>query len=142
MGSIDVLENGLDLRNGVAGPLELTIGGPAAKLSGTVKNEKDELVPGATVTIVAKDRKARTDMAHTATTDQFGHFEVAGLVPAEYRIYAWEDIEAGAGEDEDFRKPFEGLRADVDLSQGTPAQPLKLTLITKAAVVDAQSRRQ
>jgi hypothetical protein len=143
MGRTDVLENGFDLRNGVAGPLELTIGGPAAKLSGTVKNDNGELVRGAIVTVVAKDPKQRTDMSHSATTDQNGHFLIAGLVPAEYRVYGWEDIEAGAGEDEEFRKPFEKFRAEVDLSNvSQPAASVDLKLITRAAVLDAQSRRQ
>jgi len=142
MGRTDVLENGFDLRNGVAGPLELTIGGPAATLSGTLKNDNGELVPGAIVTVVAKDPKQRTDMSHSATTDQNGRFLIAGIVPAEYRVYGWEDIEAGAGEDEEFRKPFEKFRAEVDLSNvSQPAAPVELKLITKAMVLDAQSRK-
>jgi hypothetical protein len=142
MGNVDVLENGLDLRNGAAGTLELTIGAPAANLSGTVKNDKDELVPGASITVVAKDPKARTDMTHSGTTDQNGHFLIAGLVPAEYRVYAWEDIEPGAGDDPEYRKPFEKMRADVDLTTAVAAAPIELKLITKAAVLDAQSRKQ
>jgi hypothetical protein len=131
MGSTDVLANGLDLRNGVAGSLELTIGSPAARLSGTVKNDKDELAKGVTVTVIAKDPKSRTDMTHSATTDQNGHFEFRGLVPAEYHVYAWGDIEPGAAEDEEFRKPFEKFRADVDLTRGSLGSPLDLKLIPK-----------
>jgi len=132
MGTTDVLEKGLDLRNGVAGTLELTIGSPAAKLSGTVKNDKDELAKGVTVTVIAKDPKWRTDMSHSATTDQNGHFEVRGLVPAEYRVYAWGQIEPGAAEDEEFRKPYEKFRSDVDLTRGSQDPPLELKLIPKA----------
>jgi hypothetical protein len=142
VGNVDVLENGFDLRNGVAGPLELTIGAPAAKITGTVRNDQGELVSGAVVTVVGKDPKSRTDMAHSATTDQNGHFQIAGMVPAEYRAYAWEDIELGAGEDPEFRKPFENMRADVDLSRGVAGSPVELKLISRAAVLDAQSRKQ
>ena len=129
MGSSDVLEGGLDLRNGVPGPLELTIAGPAARLSGTVKNEKGELVKGATVAVIAKDAKWRTDMNHTGSTDQNGSFEFAGLVPAEYRVYSWTGIEQGAAEDEEFRKPYESFRAEVDLTRDLKAAPLDLKLI-------------
>jgi len=132
LGSRDVLESGLDLRNGVAGTLELIVAAPPAKLTGSVKNDKDEFVPGATVTLVAKDAKWRTDMAHTATTDQNGRFEFDGLVPAEYRVYAWQEIESGAAEDEEFRRPFEKSRADVDLRHVTqPSAPVQLTMIPK-----------
>jgi hypothetical protein len=131
VGSIDVLANGLDLRNGVAGTLELTIGSPAAKLSGSVKNDRNEPAKGATVTVIAKDPGWRIDMTHTATTDQNGHFEVNGLVPAEYRIYAWAVIEEGAAEDQEFRKPYEGFRADVDLRGNSQAVSIELKLIPK-----------
>jgi len=130
LGSRDVLESGVDFRNGVAGTLELTIAAPPAKLSGSVKNDKDEFVPGATVTVIPKDSKWRTDMAHTVTTDQNGRFEFTGLVPAEYRVYAWQEIESGAAEDEEFRRPFEKFRAEVDLRQvGQAPAPLQLELI-------------
>jgi len=132
LGSRDVLDSGVDLRNGVAGTLELTVAAPPAKLSGSVKNDKDEFVPGATVTVIPKDAKWRTDMAHTATTDQNGRFEFTGLVPAEYRVYSWQEIESGAAEDEEFRRPFEKFRADVDLRQVTQAPaPVLLTMIPK-----------
>jgi protocatechuate 3,4-dioxygenase beta subunit len=130
LGSADVLDAGLDLRSGVAGTLELTLDSPAAQLSGTVKNDDDKLVPGATVTLIAKDPRWRTDMAHSTTTDQNGHFVFAGLVPAEYRVYAWQEIEEGAAEDEEFRKPFEKFRTEVDLRTPLKA-PVELKLIPK-----------
>jgi hypothetical protein len=70
-------------------------------------------------------------MTHTETTDQNGHFEVKGLVPAEYRVYAWADIEEGAAEDEEFRRPYEKFRADVDLTRASETAPLDLKLIRK-----------
>ncbi len=122
IGSSDILDSGLDLRDGVAGALELTVGSPSASLSGTVKNEKGEPAKGATVIVIAKDPKWRTDMTHSETTDQNGRFEIKGLVPAEYRVYAWAHIEEGAAEDEEFRKPYEKFRTEVDLTR-TQQQP-------------------
>jgi hypothetical protein len=131
MGSRDVLEEGLDLQNGVAGRLELTIGSPAARLSGSVKNDNGEPAKGVRVTVIARDAKWRTDMTHSASTDQNGRFEVKGLAPAEYRVYAWADIEEGAAEDEEFRKPYEKFRAEVDLTRGPQDAPVELKLIPK-----------
>ena len=117
------------MRNGVAGQLELTVGSPAARLSGTVKNEAGELAKGVTVTVIAKDPKWRTDMSQTAITDQNGRVEVSGMGPAEYRVYAWAHIEDGAAEDEEFRRPYEKFRVEVDLTRAPESAPLELKLI-------------
>ena len=42
----------------------------------------------------------------TAVADQSGRYEIKGLAPGDYRVFAFEDIENGAAEDVDFMKRF------------------------------------
>jgi protocatechuate 3,4-dioxygenase beta subunit len=133
VGEQDVLESGLDLRQGSSGPIELVIAGPGAGLNGGVTNEKGEPVPGAIISRVPKDPKGRPDLFHTNFTDQNGNFSSGDIVPGEYKIFAWEDIDPGAVEDDEFRKPFESRGVTVKLSEGSK-QSLRLTVITREAV--------
>jgi len=139
-GDRDVLESGIDLRQGAAGSLDLVIAAPAAQLTGTVHNDKGEPVPGAMVTLVPKDPKGRTDLSRTGTADQNGSIRMMGIIPAEYNVFAWEDIEPGAADDDDFRKPFDSLGSKVKLAEGSK-ESVQLTVITRAAVDEAKSRK-
>jgi carboxypeptidase family protein len=139
-GDVDAFESGIDLRHGGRGTLELVIAAPAAELTGVAHNDKGEPMPGATVTLVPKDPKARTDLSRTGTADQNGNIRIRGIVPAEYNVFAWEDIEPGAAEDEEFRKPFDSKGTKVKLSEGSK-ESVSLTVITREAVEEAKARR-
>ena len=81
LGSQDVLESGVDLRQGGGGALELLVASPGAALSGSVVNDKGEAVPGAIVTLVPKDPKGRTDLFRTGSSDQNGGLRIGSVVP-------------------------------------------------------------
>jgi hypothetical protein len=139
-GDRDALESGIDLRQGAGGSLDLVIAAPAAQISGVVHNDKGEPSPGAIITLVPKDAKARTDLSKSGTADQNGNIRMRGIVPGEYNVFAWEDIEAGAADDEEFRKPFDGKGTKVKLSEGSK-ENLTLTVITRAAVEGEKAKR-
>ena len=138
-GDADVLENGLDLRQGGAGSLDLTVAGPAAQLIGVVHNDKGEPAPGAIVTLIPLDPKHRTDLSRTRTADQYGNVRIRGIVPGEYKVFAWEDIENGAAEDEDFRRPFDSRGTKVNLSTGN-SDSVTLTMIPRAATEEEKTK--
>ena len=51
----------------------------------------------------------------SATTDQYGRFDIKGIAPGDFKLFAWEDIDDGAYEDSEFLKRFEerGERASI-----------------------------
>lgn len=138
-GNQDALVNGMDLRQGAGGALELVVSPAAAEVTGTVANDQGEPMPGAIVTLVPKDPKGRTDLYRTATADQTGSLRIASVVPGEYKLFAWEDIDSGAAEDEEFRKPFESRGVKVSLSEGSK-ESVRVTAIPRAAVEDEKVR--
>lgn len=75
---------------------------------------------GATVTLIPADENRRATNASykTASTDQNGRFSIKGIRPGEYKIYAWEEIEAGAYQDPEFMKPHESAGKAVSLKEG------------------------
>jgi hypothetical protein len=117
----------------------MLIGAPAAELSGVVRTDKGDPVPGAIVTLVPKDPKARTDLSETGSADQNGNIRIRGIGPAEYMVFAWEDIESGAADDEEFRKPLESKGTKLKLSEGSK-ETLQLTAITGAAIEEEKSK--
>jgi hypothetical protein len=50
---------------------------------------------------------ARDDLFKFVFTDEKGNFRFTNVAPGDYRLFAWQDVEQGAPQDPDYRKPFE-----------------------------------
>jgi hypothetical protein len=61
------------------------------------------------------------------TTDASGNFTLHGLPPGDYKIFAWEQVDANAWMDRDYRQPFENLAASAKVQESTsPTVTLRL----------------
>ena len=117
---IDVLTSGLNLTNGGAPNVEVVISPNAASFSGTVQDPRTgNPSPGASVVLIPleKERRDQQLFYKTAISDSNGAFSFKGLMPGEYKAYAWEDLEAGAYMDPDFMKPVESAGEAVPLHE-------------------------
>lgn len=115
-GRDDVLEKGYSPAS--SRNLDLVFG-TGAKLTGTINTPDGKGEPGVTV-LVAPDRKLAglADEFRTASTDQNGKYQVQGLRPGSYRVYAFEHIDPGAYEDETWLNGLADLAQTVRLSEG------------------------
>jgi hypothetical protein len=127
-GGEDITGKNLDLTSSAGGEMQIVISPNAADVSGVVRNENGEAAPGVTVQLYLGD-----DLKRTATTDQNGSYHLTSLAPGDYRIYAWEDIEPGLGQEPSFRKNFES-RAGVAKLEEKGHESVELKLISKDAI--------
>jgi hypothetical protein len=105
------LDNAFTVARGSAAVMEITISSHGARVQGTVSGQDGLPAPGVWVVLVP-------DAAHVShrplykhqTTDQYGHFDLRGIAPGDYRLFSWDEVEEGAWEDPDFLKPFEEKR--------------------------------
>jgi protocatechuate 3,4-dioxygenase beta subunit len=103
-GRDDVLEKGFSPASGRALDLVFAAG---AKVAGTINGADGKGEPAVTVVVAPEAKLAGVaDAIRTATTDQNGKYQIQGLRPGSYRIYAFEHAEPGAYEDEDWLKGF------------------------------------
>jgi protocatechuate 3,4-dioxygenase beta subunit len=124
LGDQEILESGLDLSKGAAGPLRIVLRGDAATLEGSVSDNDSKPMAAATVVLIPKSesRRRAAKFYKTAVTDQQGHFTLKSVEPGEYKIYAWEDVETMAWMDVDFVKPVEGKGVAVTVDAGSRQQ--------------------
>jgi hypothetical protein len=93
----------LHTRRGVSGDLSITISSKGARLKGMVVD--DESLPVAGVWVVAVPEKSERGLRYlykAVTTDQYGHYDLRGMVPGKYLIFAWDGVESGEWEDPEF----------------------------------------
>jgi hypothetical protein len=116
-----VLNGGLRLERQPDAPLTVVIGANPGSLQGQVYNEGREPVIGAVVTLFANspaDRLYRTDMYKVTSTDSMGRFQLQGLRPGDYRVFAWENIEKGTWIDSAFLRQYEERGTTIHIDEG------------------------
>jgi hypothetical protein len=107
MGSSDALNGPFSVESAQA-TLQLTVGFAAGRVSGAVADPRGNAAPGAQVVLVPDEaRRGRTDVYFTATSDQSGQFTLSNVPPGNYKLFAWEDIPAGAYQYPDFIRRYE-----------------------------------
>ncbi len=127
----DVLEDGLEVPEAGLAGLQVTIGLRAALVTGTVLEEDGKPVAGATV-VLAPERRRRTDLFRSVTTDQYGRFFIEGIAPGEYQIFAFDDVESGAWSDPDFLAEWEDAATEIELEEGgREAVELELIVVSE-----------
>lgn len=107
----------LHAKRGVSGELRITISSKGARLQGIVAN--DESLPVAGVWVVAIPEESKRSLRYlykAVTTDQYGRYDLRGLVPGKYMIFAWDGVASGEWEDPEFRKTNGAKAVTVELS--------------------------
>ena len=130
-GDTDVLANGLDFTKGVTDLLDVFLSPNAALISGVVQNPNtSQPAPGAMVVLVPQEKERRDQQQYyrTANTDQNGTYTLKSVVPGEYKLFAWEDIEPGAYMDPEFLKPVESKGEALTLRE-SDRKSVTITLI-------------
>jgi 5-hydroxyisourate hydrolase-like protein (transthyretin family) len=116
----------LDLNYG-GGQVDVVLAPAAGDLTGTVQNARGEPAASVQVTAVPVSGSLRRDMNKLVTTDASGNFTLHGLPPGDYKIFAWEQVDANAWMDRDYRQPFENLAASAKVQESTsPTVTLRL----------------
>jgi len=130
LGGVDVLDTGFRFAGEPDKVLAIVLAKNAGSLAGRVEDERKQPASGVFVTLTSNNRGARlyrTDMYRTTSTDAEGKFEVKGLPPGEYKVFALEGFEKDSWLDPDFFKPYEDRGLAIMVGEGkvfTPDAPL------------------
>ena len=131
LGDEEALSDGLALTatETTPGTLELLLSPNGGRVEGVVLNDESQPFSGAQVVLVPEGRRRK--MRHlfkTATSDQNGAFSLPGIAPGQYKIFAWEAVEQGAWQDNDFLRDYEKESEDFEV-QENDALAVELDLI-------------
>ncbi len=116
-GTASGLKDGFVVTRGEPKNLEIVVSSRGARVQGTVLDADGLPLAGVSVALVPElSRRDDFRLYKTANTDQYGHFELRGIVPGEYELFSWEEVEADAWQDPEFLKPFEKKSERVTLN--------------------------
>jgi hypothetical protein len=87
-GDVDVLADGLTIAGPGTAAIDVMLSSDGATVEGVVRNQEGQSVAGATV-VLAPDVRSRVERFASTTTDQNGRYELGGIAPGDYKLFAW-----------------------------------------------------
>ena len=127
LGDLDVLTEDMVISPSTTAKLKIVMGTKAAVLEGDILKGDQ---PARAVALLVPAEKFR----HVAAfyrwigSDDKGHFEMKGVRPGDYKLFAVEEIDPRTVQDPEFLKPIEASGVAVTLREGTNEKQ-KLTVI-------------
>lgn len=126
----------------LASPLMLTSGGflnlivspSGGQVDGAVLDAEQKPAPGAAVVLIPEESKRhREDLFFQQAADQNGRFSFRGVPPGDYKLFAWDKVEAGAWRDPAFLDRYEddGVKVSVK-ERSQELRELKLLRVEEA----------
>jgi hypothetical protein len=128
-GSVSVFDEGLSVAGGPPGDVVVLVNSRGATISGVVTAADQKTFEGAQVALVpaAFARRSNLLLYKSARTGERGEFEMHGVAPGEYRLFAWENVPDNAWLNADFMALQEARGKSVKVpAAGTATADLKL----------------
>ena len=117
LGNTDILNGTLHLEAQPTATLEVVIATNPGALDGQVVKTGPGPVADIPV-ILLPDARNRNELYRTTTTDASGRFHFDRVVPGDYKVFSWEDVEDGAWYDADFMTANESHGMPVHIGEG------------------------
>jgi len=124
-GDLNALESGLDLSPGISSTdVKIIVSTAVGRLDGTVQNEKQETLAGATVALRSEAASSADDSYtgsafKSAKAGPDGKFHITGLTPGHYRLMAWDDVdESTARYDPEFVQQIASRGQLIEVGEG------------------------
>jgi hypothetical protein len=118
--------------------LNLVISYAGGLIEGAVLDEQRKPVDGVVTLIPDPPQPQRTSLYQLVEADENGRFQFQGLRPGKYRLYAWEEFEAGAQFDPDVTGPFQARSVAVEAADGAR----KEVAVTRISVDEMEAARK
>ena len=112
----DVLEQFMQVQYDAQVPLDIQLAFDGVQIAGVVTDAAGQASDHASVVLIPDgNRRHRPDQYRMVTSAADGKFSIGGIPPGEYKLLAWEFIEANAWLNPDFMINYEEFGAAVTL---------------------------
>jgi hypothetical protein len=112
----DILAEGLTIRGDSR--VEIVLARSGAITYGTVRDSRGDVVPDATVAVVPDPPYRNAEARYRSViTDHKGQFEIHGIAPGAYKLFAWGDVEGFAYRNSEFIKAFEDRGKPIEVQK-------------------------
>jgi hypothetical protein len=93
-GGTEALNTPIDISAGATEMLEVVLSPRVAEIEGTITDGKGQPIEGIQAVLVPDAHRDRSELFRAVTTGPNGRFTIRGVPPGDYKVFAWESIEA------------------------------------------------
>jgi hypothetical protein len=115
-GSRDVLEESVSVQYDNPAPLDLQLAFDGGQLTGSAVNEGQSAQRATVVLVPDTERRHRPDQYRMVTSANDGRFMIAGIPPGNYKLFAWDNVEANAWLNSEFLRDYEETSVSVTVA--------------------------
>jgi hypothetical protein len=112
----NVLKDGIEVVGDTT--VEIRLDSRGAVIRGAVTNTKGERIPGSVVALIPEERTNR-HLYRSVVSDLEGNFELRGVGPGVYVLFAWSQIPGAAYRNTEFMKQYEGRSKELRVEKDT-----------------------
>jgi hypothetical protein len=132
LGGASIYDRGLDIGLDAPAQIEIILKTNPGSVTGTVMAGNQIPPQGTAVVLVpAMQHRQNTALYKNAGTNAMGRFTMNGVVPGEYKLFAWESVPNGAYQNADFMKKYEERGVPVTVMPNAPTE-IQIPLIPKS----------
>ena len=117
LGETDIMNRAVRLP--AEASLNLALSSKGGQVTGVVRNDRQQPVPGNYVVMVPDGMPERAELFHVAIADPAGRFNLPNIPPGNYKLFTWERAEPGVWFDPAFLKDFEAKGTSFRVDEGT-----------------------
>jgi len=129
LANTDVLSNGLQVDGKPEGALQVDVATDSGSIFGRVLGSNNETtVPARMVIAPDKGLRNRLDLFFQVPVSPTGRFNLDGIPPGQYKLFAWAHVEEGAWFDPEFMRVYEDRGTPVQIDE-SGAHPIEVPLI-------------
>jgi len=129
LGNADVLANGLHVDGKPDGTLQVEVATNSGSIFGRVLDENHETaIPAKMVVVPEPSLRRRLDLFYQVPVSTTGPFNMDGIPPGQYKLFAWAHVEDGAWLDPEFMRVYENRGTPVEIDE-SGAHPIEVPLI-------------
>ncbi|MGI8990852.1 MAG: carboxypeptidase-like regulatory domain-containing protein [Bryobacteraceae bacterium] len=128
LGDRDVLTEEMVIQSGMKDRLNITIGTEGASLEGDV-SQGDGPAPNTPILLLPTGKYGHVlSFFRVTNSDEKSHFEMKGVTPGNYMLYAFEEMDRNSIQDPELLKPYKKVGVPLQLKAGANTSQ-KLTVI-------------
>ena len=128
-GDVNVLKDGLRLDTEPQAEIVIIVGRKPASFEGQVVDDRKQPIPGATVVLVPENGlEYRIDHPVTVA-DASGRFQFPSVVPGDYKIFAWDNVEKGAWQDRGYIGRYENRASPIHFDEGSAQRNVSVEVL-------------
>jgi hypothetical protein len=134
-----VSDQGIDIVDPNLDSIDVILDSRGGRIEGVVHDSTNTVVPFVQVVLVPTERRSNPILYQVVSTGQDGVFRFRGVMPGDYKIFAWAAVPENAWHNREFLAPYEELGTAVQVLPDGRLDKIDMRIISNSSTRETQN---